>query len=293
MSPTVNVTVLVENSAHGARLLGEHGLSYWVEANGHAILFDTGQGMALEHNARVLGIDLAKTEAVVLSHGHFDHTGGLPSVFTAAPQARIYAHTMAFEPKFTRGNDGSVREIGIPEVSLHAAQGAGTITWTTHPTEILPGLWVTGPVPRENAFEDTGGPFFIEASCRVRDPLEDDQALFFDTDQGTVVLLGCAHAGIVNTLSYIRSLTEDRPIAAVLGGMHLLSASPERIAHTVEYLAALGKPRLGPAHCTGLKAFVGLWSTFPEQCVPCGAGTRMEFNRSISVAPEPSRAKAG
>jgi 7,8-dihydropterin-6-yl-methyl-4-(beta-D-ribofuranosyl)aminobenzene 5'-phosphate synthase len=154
-------------------------------------------------------------------------------------------------------------------------------------------LWVTGPVPRENTFEDTGGPFFVDATCQIRDPLEDDQALFFDTDEGTVVLLGCAHAGIVNTLSYIRQLTEERPIAVVLGGMHLLSASPERIAHTLEYLAALGKPRLGPAHCTGLKAFVGLWSRFPQQCVPCGAGTRMEFNGRLTVSSKASSAKAG
>lgn len=293
MSATISVTVLVENAAHGLRLLGEHGLAYWVEFDGHAILFDTGQGMALGHNARALAIDLARAEAVVLSHGHYDHTGGLPTVMTVAPHARVYAHGMAFEPKFTRGNDGSVREIGIPEASQFAVQGLESVTWTTRPAEILPGLWVTGPVPRDSAFEDTGGAFFLEPNCAMADPIEDDQALYFDSDEGTVILLGCAHAGIVNTVSYIRRLTEDRPVAAVLGGMHLLNASPERIGRTLDFLATLGNARLGPAHCTGLKAFVSIWSAFPERCIPCGAGTRMEFKRSLAASSAIRGAKEG
>ena len=107
----------------------------------------------------------------------------------------------------------------------------------------------------------------------------DDQALFFDTRDGVVVMLGCAHAGVVNTLLHIRQLTHHRPIHAVLGGMHLLLASPERMARTVEALRDLGIARLGPAHCTGVAAAARLWAEFPQACFACSVGTRLVFQR--------------
>ena len=101
----------------------------------------------------------------------------------------------------------------------------------------------------------------------------------FDTGDGLVVLLGCAHAGVVNTLRYVRRLAPDRPIHAVLGGMHLLNASPERITRTVEALRELGVQRLGPAHCTGAKATARLWHEFPQACGTCNVGSRFVFQR--------------
>jgi 7,8-dihydropterin-6-yl-methyl-4-(beta-D-ribofuranosyl)aminobenzene 5'-phosphate synthase len=279
MTPEIRVAVLAENTAQGPGLLGEYGLAYWIEARGRVLLFDTGQGMALESNARRLGVDLAAVEAVVLSHGHYDHTGGLPAALSAAPRPTLYAHCMAFQPKYTRQRNEAVREIGMPAASLRAVRDAGVETvWTTRPMELLPDVWATGPIPRETPFEDTGGSFFLDADCLIRDPLEDDQAVFFDSAQGTVVLLGCAHSGLVNTLSYIRRLTDDRPIHAVLGGTHLLNATPARLADTIERLTELGAPRLGPAHCTGMKATTTLWSAFPDRCLACGAGSRFEFH---------------
>ena len=111
---------------------------------------------------------------------------------------------------------------------------------TTQPTTVFNGLTATGPVPRLTDFEDTGEPFFLDEACVQPDPLEDDQSVFFDTTEGTVVLLGCAHSGIINTLRYIHQLTDSRPIRTVIGGMHLIGASPHRIERTVEELQWFG-----------------------------------------------------
>jgi 7,8-dihydropterin-6-yl-methyl-4-(beta-D-ribofuranosyl)aminobenzene 5'-phosphate synthase len=136
----------------------------------------------------------------------------------------------------------------------------------------------TGPVPRVTDFEDTGGPFFLDAACQVPDPLLDDQALYFESPKGTVVLLGCAHSGVINTLRYIRQLTGGRPVHAVMGGMHLVSASEQRLNRTIHELREMGIRHLGPAHCTGRTATTALWTSLPEQCFSWHVGTRVMFD---------------
>jgi 7,8-dihydropterin-6-yl-methyl-4-(beta-D-ribofuranosyl)aminobenzene 5'-phosphate synthase len=278
MSRTIRITMLVENTAQGVGILAEHGLGYWIECDGQKVLFDTGQGNVLGNNAYRLGIPLHRANAVALSHGHYDHSGGLPEALKLNRLATVYAHPAVFAAKYARKPDGTARAIGLPDAteavlrSLH-----GRLVPNERPTVIAERLTVTGPVPRTTDFEDTGGPFFLDEACTKPDPLEDDQALFFDTPQGTVVLLGCAHSGVINTLCYVHQLTADRPIRAVLGGMHLVAASPERIARTIEELRRLGVQQLGPAHCTGMPATVALWTAFPSLCIACHAGSTFEF----------------
>ena len=278
MARVARITVLADNSVYGRGLLAEHGLAFWIELEGRRLLFDTGQGLALLHNAQHLGVPLELAEAVVLSHGHYDHAGGVAAVLQAAPQARIYAHPAAFEPKYGRSGDGTVHDLGMPSACVNAVrERSGAITETVRPTELLPGLFATGEVPRRTAYEDTGGPFFADPECQRADPLADDQALFFNSRGGTVVLLGCAHAGVVNTLRYVHDLTNGSRIHAVLGGMHLVSASRERMDRTIEDLRRLDVERLGPMHCTGVSATAGLWSAFPGTCLSCAAGAQLDF----------------
>jgi len=271
------IVVLVENIASRDDLVAEHGLSVWIEANGLRFLFDTGQGGALVRNAEALGIALKSADAVLLSHGHYDHTGGLAHVLDRQDPPALHIHPAAVEPKYSRGAGGPVRDVGMPLKVRDFVRSAPGLRWTVGPTEVCPGLFLTGPVPRRNSFEDTGGPFFSDEQCRVPDALTDDQAAFMDTPEGLVVVLGCAHSGVINTLRYIRDLGWRAPIRAVMGGMHLLNAGRERMDRTAEALKEFEIGQLFPAHCTGREATGRLSREFPGQCHPFSSGTVLEL----------------
>jgi len=278
MTHKIRISVVVENTAYGAGLLGEHVLAYWIEWDGRRVLLDTGQGTVLASNAFKLDVPLHQADAVILSHGHYDHCGALADVLRVN-RPYVFAHPAALEPKFARNQDGTSRQIGIPAHAERALrERRGSLVATSSPTPVFGLLCVTGPVPRVTDFEDTGGPFFLDAQCSRPDPLVDDQSVFFETRDGVVVLLGCAHSGVVNTLQYVDRLTGGKPIHAVLGGMHLVGASPQRLARTIESLRSWDIPLLAPAHCTGMPATAALWNAFPGNCTTCHVGTRFEFN---------------
>jgi 7,8-dihydropterin-6-yl-methyl-4-(beta-D-ribofuranosyl)aminobenzene 5'-phosphate synthase len=275
----VSVTCLVENTARGAGILAEHGLAWWIDTGTHRVLFDTGQGMALAHNATQLGVDLAQADAIVLSHGHFDHVGGLETALAAAPQAPLYLHPRAIEPKFIGTDPGTVRRISIDFVERQGFHGGGRrVIATREPSEIAPGVWATGEIPRLNDFEGVGGPFYLDAALIRPDSLADDQALFVHTAPGVIVILGCAHAGVINTLDHVARLTRGAPVRALLGGAHLENASPRRLEETVRALRACQPQQMGFGHCTGLAAIRRLWDNFPDACLQIHAGRRLEFS---------------
>ena len=269
------ITQLVENTAGGPGLLAEHGVSFHIEADGHGLLFDTGQGLALPHNTKQLELRLDRVEQVILSHGHYDHAGGLLEALELTGPVDLYLHPLALQAKYNRNG----RAIGVQQADQQLASLIKSRTETLGPTEIIPGIHVTGQIPRTNTIEDTGGPFYQDAECTLPDPLSDDQALYIETEPaGLVVLLGCGHAGVVNTLEYIRKLSGDLPIRAVMGGMHLLRASPERLAFTAEYLEQRAVRYLAPNHCTGLDAVCYFKSHIPDAFRESKVGTRHCFS---------------
>jgi 7,8-dihydropterin-6-yl-methyl-4-(beta-D-ribofuranosyl)aminobenzene 5'-phosphate synthase len=275
----LRVTTLVENTAGRRGLLAEHGLSFWIETPDRRILFDTGQGMVLGRNARRLGVDLATVDAVVLSHGHYDHTGGLLSEADSFRETTVYAHLTAFRDRFIRRNDGTLQPVGspIPSADELRTQVGQLLQHRRVPVQIAGGVWITGEIPRQNDFEDVGGAFFLDEACTVPDPIVDDLAMYIETGQGLVILLGCAHAGVINTLDHIRTLTGTERIRAVLGGMHLLNADENRLQQTILKLRELDIPRIGLAHCTGFAAMARLHTEFPGRCFHCVGGTEIEF----------------
>jgi len=269
----LKIKVLVENCVEKRGLLAEHGLSLLIETGPARILFDTGQGTALRHNAEPLQLDLKQVTDVALSHGHYDHTGGLAFALNGMHEPRLYMHPAALDLKYARNSDGSARTVGMASGDKIVAEELAEIIPVEARTELAGGLFLTGPVPRLTDFEDTGGAFFRDRTCTEPDPLPDDQAAFAETAEGTVVILGCAHAGVINTLHYIQQLTGGRPIHSVIGGMHLVNAGPERMERTVVALRRFNLQRLIPCHCTGFPATLRLWKEFPGICERCAVGS--------------------
>jgi 7,8-dihydropterin-6-yl-methyl-4-(beta-D-ribofuranosyl)aminobenzene 5'-phosphate synthase len=280
----VSITVAVENRSEIPGIDAEHGLAFWIRCGSRNVLFDTGQGELVVRNSRKLGLPLSEADAVALSHGHYDHTGGLAAMLRVNVSCPIFAHSEVTIRRFSRRKNAVVREIGMPAASRQALMRDPS-RWkrTDCPTVVVEGIFATGPIPRVTDFENTGGPFFLDREGQCPDLLNDDQALFFDTHQGTVVVLGCAHAGVINTLLHIRTLTNNKPVFAVIGGMHLVQASSERLRRTIYELRRLQIKRLAPAHCTGSAAVVALQQSFPSRCVPCHVGSTFQFELSHAV----------
>jgi 7,8-dihydropterin-6-yl-methyl-4-(beta-D-ribofuranosyl)aminobenzene 5'-phosphate synthase len=253
-------------------------LAFWIESDGGRILFDTGQGPSLRSNVPALGVDLAQTDVLVISHGHYDHTGGVEYALGLATRAKVYCHPAAFQTRYSV-RDGKARSIGIPkrpERTLRRLPGE-RLHWVVGPTSVADGVWLTGPIPRTAGFEDTGGPFYLDRAGWRPDPLEDDLALWIDTDEGLVICLGCAHSGVANTIRYIRELSGAVKIRAIIGGFHLLNASAQRLERTVETLRNLDVPLIAPCHCTGKDASRALAEAIGERVSPCVAGMVLEF----------------
>jgi 7,8-dihydropterin-6-yl-methyl-4-(beta-D-ribofuranosyl)aminobenzene 5'-phosphate synthase len=273
----LRITALVENTAGGDGLLGEHGLSLLAETAGRRILLDCGGGATIRHNARALEAPLSAVDTIALSHGHYDHSGGLNAVLTEAHLPVVRAHPAALESKYVCRN-GRARKVGLRNASPTRLRAAsGELVLETGPADLGDGLLLTGEIPRVTEYEDTGGPFYADPDCSCPDTLPDDQALVIDTAEGLVVLLGCAHAGVVNTLLAVRELTGGRPVRLLAGGMHLRSAEADRLDRTVEALLEMDVARVAPAHCTGPEATARLYAAFGDRCAALHVGSVLEL----------------
>jgi 7,8-dihydropterin-6-yl-methyl-4-(beta-D-ribofuranosyl)aminobenzene 5'-phosphate synthase len=205
MGKNIRIITLIEDTSFSDGLLAEHGLSFFIEYGDKRILFDTGQSDMLVQNAETLDINLAEVDAIILSHGHYDHTGGLPAVLDIACKATVYLHPAAIEPKYNRKASG-VKSIGMSAPTKKALQNYDVI-WTKEPFQIFQGVTITGQIPRVNDFEDVESDFFLDKNCRRNDVLLDDQSLIIGSQKELVVIFGCAHDGVINTLRRIADLS--------------------------------------------------------------------------------------
>jgi 7,8-dihydropterin-6-yl-methyl-4-(beta-D-ribofuranosyl)aminobenzene 5'-phosphate synthase len=273
----VKITTLSENTANYG-FLAEWGLSVLVEVDGLRILMDTGLSFSAVHNAQLMGIDLATIDRIVLSHGHADHTGGLASVLKIMRRSvEVVAHPDVWALKYTR-RDGHRKEqyIGIPSSREELESLGAQFRLTRKPVHLSEHTITTGEIAMMSGYEDVENSLFVKRDGVLhQDPLADDLALVIDTDFGLVVISGCAHRGIINSLRHAQKLTGKKLVYAVAGGTHLLRASDERIDRTIADLRDAGIRKLGVSHCTGFHASARLHQEFEGIFFLNNAGTRL------------------
>lgn len=259
----VRITTLSENTAGRPGVLAEWGLSILVEADDLKILMDTGPSISVPYNASVLGIDLSLIDKIVLSHGHYDHTGGLREVLARTGKVEVIAHPDIFAAKYARYGE-QARYVGIP-FSREALEALAAFTLSREPVWIAEDIVTTGEIPMVSPYEKIDPPLCVKQGGKlVPDPLWDDRALIIRTDDGLVVITGCAHRGLINTLYHARELTGVDVVHTVVGGTHLILASEERVLLTAAALREFGVQRLGVSHCTGIRAAMMLAREFGD-----------------------------
>jgi len=271
----IQISTLSENTASYG-FLAEWGLSMLVEVDGAKILMDTGLSFSAVHNARLMGIDLATIDFIVLSHGHADHTGGLREVLKITGEIEVIAHPDIWSAKHVRRNDEGVKYNGIPFLREELESLGARFKLVREPAYITENILTTGEIPMASGYEEIEDNLFIKEAGRLQpDSLADDLALIIDADFGLVVILGCAHRGIINTLRHAQNLTGKEQVYAAIGGTHLFRASDERLERTITDLKKIGIKKLGVSHCTGFHASARLSQEFGYIFFMNNAGTRL------------------
>ncbi len=275
------ITVLVDNTDGGSRLATEHGFSLWIETGGTRILFDAGQSDACLRNAEALNIDPATADLLIISHGHYDHTGAVASLLDRKPDLEIYCHPEIFTPRYSRQADGAMKPVGLSRRNLAALhERIETIHWICEPLRLKQTAGVTGPIPRTAAFEDTGGDFYLDLKGERPDPITDDLAMWFETAGGLVLVTGCCHSGLINTINYVRRLSGTSKIRAIIGGFHLVHASAKRLHETCAQLEHIRCGHIIPCHCTGEDATSQLRNALGNAVASGGTGRTVQFSDS-------------
>jgi 7,8-dihydropterin-6-yl-methyl-4-(beta-D-ribofuranosyl)aminobenzene 5'-phosphate synthase len=292
----LKITTLADNLVLKAGLHGQWGLSFLLDIediNGipRRIIFDTANDKApFLYNIKKLETDLGKVDAVVISHGHGDHTVATVEIVKAAGGCPVYAHPHTFLPRFYISKEGKRREGGVPEgqgiTEIEAA--GGEVILSEEPVEVVPGLWTTGQIPRMTEFEkispptDGGRRVIVIEGEEHDDQILCDQAIWTEVEGvGPWIITGCAHSGPINTILHAESLGGFDEINGLIGGTHLVGRDMDYIGKTIESLREHKIKFLSPCHCTGFKAMAMLWSSFTNSFVLNYCGREFKVGEEV------------
>lgn len=274
---SLKITTLCENTAGRPGCVAEWGLSMFVETEETTLLFDTGRNTAALTNADTLGINLKKIDRIVLSHGHHDHTGGLRGFLQRLKGCEIVAHPDIWDPKYTkRPYEEREAFCGIPFAREELESLGGSFTLATQPVALSDNILTTGEIDMTVPYEAVEPSMLLkDGNGFRRDPLADDLSLVIQTEEGLVIILGCAHRGAINTIHHAQKITGEQRIHAVIGGTHLYPASEERVERTIDELIALDVQKVGLSHCNGFYATMRVAQTLKDRFFLNNTGTHI------------------
>lgn len=275
----LKVCILTDDRVSKRGLFAEHGLSLWIEKSDKAILFDTGQSSVFCHNAKAMGINLEAADYIVISHGHYDHCGGLQHFPYGSKTPGIYIHPDAFTRKLASNDKNkSFREIGIPWAISKQNWIEERIVYTKQSLMLESGIMIYGEIPCSNTFEEASKNLYVDKDGRmICDIMEDEQMLVIEDDGEIAVFLGCSHTGVINSLNYVQKLFPDKRIKLLVAGMHLGDVTPERLQMTIQHILDMNIRMVVPLHCTGFAAMCEMKRFIGDRCLLYTTGDIIEI----------------
>jgi len=265
----MRITILCENLVGKLVGSGEHGFSAFIETDKGNYLFDTGSGRSIVPNSLTLNKDLKSIRKIFLSHGHYDHTGGLSEVLKLKGKVDVHAHPHVFLDRIAvlkeEGREIK-RFIGIHYKKSYLESLGAHFVFNTDFTEVEKGLFLTGEVPRQTNFEKADPRLFSEMDgAMTHDLFLDDQSFILDTEKGIVLIFGCAHSGMINIIHHVVNKMGKEKFHAILGGTHLDFLTPEQLEESINSLKRMEIGKIGVSHCTGMRAAFRLQQEFGDR----------------------------
>jgi 7,8-dihydropterin-6-yl-methyl-4-(beta-D-ribofuranosyl)aminobenzene 5'-phosphate synthase len=271
------ITILAENNAGKSGLIGEHGFSALVESPNGRYLFDTGPGRSLPHNTEKLKINLKKTDKIIISHGHYDHTGGLKWAIEETRPIQVVANGHLFMPHMAMNPENPYdppRHVGCPFTQKELEDVGAEFVFLNETTKISDGVWFVTQYPRPvESVPNDPKLVLVQNSQIVPDDLPDDSCLLIEDDPAPILMLGCTHSGIVNTLLHLRQHMGVSKLKAVIGGTHLMASDEAVVKRAIDILGEFSVGLIGTSHCTGFKASVLMATHFKERFTLAATGS--------------------
>jgi len=284
----VKVSALIDNTTHyEGPIFAENGISLFIEIElgdiVTRVLMDTGMSQDLIlKNSKEMGVNLGQTDVIIISHSHYDHTGGLLKTLTEIRRrVPVIMHPDVFKPKYAILPSLGIHNLtyaGIPFLREEVEDKGGALVLSKEPVPITENVMTTGEIARVTEFEKVDGFYVVENGTFRKDDLLDDQALVIKmADDSLVVFTGCSHSGIINTVRHALRLTDAKSVRAIIGGFHLIDATNDRIERTVQELEKIAPSVIAPMHCTGFKAAIKIAEALPEAFKEFYCGDYMEI----------------